>query len=367
MNKVRGTTHRTMACVAVLALGAAALAACSSTDTGGSSDDSTKGKVSVQQKGSSQDLLQDPSSVCGDKPMIIGIADGLGSNSWSAQSFKVVEDQAKLCKNTTKVIRTSANGDPAKAISDINSLVAQGANVITIIPDGGPVGPVMKKAMDAGVAVITWGAPATGAKIGPDMIDNIQIDRLNDGVLYGEFLIDALKDKGNILLIGGPAGNSLTPVTEAGVKKAFEGHPNMKILNRPAVTNWDSASTQQAVATLLSRYDKIDGIVTESVQNVPGIIEAFANAKRPLVPITMEDGPISTSDQRMAGACMYEKNKPSNPKLEIAATSSGNDVGALALRKAIAYYQGTTDKEPSILNVGYIENSVKGGDLAPKC
>ncbi|MFD6287070.1 substrate-binding domain-containing protein [Streptomyces sp. NPDC060205] len=313
-------------------------------------------------------VLSDPSSVCGTKPMIIGIADGLGQNSWSTLSYELVEEQARKCPNTTKVIRTAANGDPSKAVSDINTLVAQGANVITVVPDAGPVGSAMRKAMESGVAVVTWGAPAVGAQVGRDMIDNIQIDRANDGLLYGEFLVEALDGKGNVLLIGGPAGNPLTPLTVKGVKEAFTDHPGMKILNKsPAITNWDPASTQQAVATLLTRFPKIDGIVTESVQNVPGIIQAFSDADRELVPITVEDGPRSATDLRLTGGCLYLTHKPSNPKLELAATSSGNFVGQIALRKAIASYQGTTNSEPSILKVDYLENSLKGGKLTPKC
>ncbi|MCU1415354.1 MAG: hypothetical protein JWN80_2694 [Microbacteriaceae bacterium] len=365
MKVYRKSSRRMAASIIGLAVAGLVLAGCS---TVGGSSSSSHGKVSVGQTGTSDQVLSDPSTVCGKKKMVIGIADGLGQNSWSAVSYAVVENEAKKCSNTVKVIRTAANGNPSKAISDINSLVAQGANVITVIPDAGPVGPVMGKAMKAGVAMITWGAPATGAKTGTDQIDNIQIDRVNDGVLFGKWLTSTLHGQGNILLIGGPAGNSLTPLTEQGVKEAFKSAPGMKILNdSPAVTNWDAASTTQAVATLLSQYPKIDGIVTESVQNLPGIIEAFHNAGRPLVPVTMEDGQATPDSSKFAGACLYVQNKAANPNFQIAATSSGNDIGALALRKAIAYYQGTTDNEPSILKAALIEDSVAGGALEPKC
>lgn len=364
---IKPRRRRTLAATAITAAAAAALlSACSNATTAATS--SAHGKVAVQNVGSVSQLLNSPASVCGTKPTVVGIADGLGQNSWSAVSFAAVKAEAGMCKNVTKILTTSADGDPATAISDINSLVSRGANVITVIPDAGPVASVMRKAMQSGVSVITWGAPAAGATVGPDMVDNVQINRVHDGLLYGQWLTRVLKGHGNVVEIGGPAGNSLTPLTHQGVLEAFQGHPGMKLLNSsPAVTNWDAASTQQAMAALLAKYPNIDGIVTESVQNLPGIIAAYQNANRPLVPVTMEDGQISPTDTRLAGACLYAKYKPTNPGFQIAATSSGNFVGQVAFRKAMAYYQGLADSEPSNLNSTLIEDSAAGGSLAPKC
>ncbi len=307
-------------------------------------------------------------SVCGKKPMVVGIADGLGTNTFSALAYATVEQMAKECPNTTMILKTAAGADAQKATSDINSLVAQGANVITVIPDAGPIGPAMRSAMQQGVKVTTWAASAIGATVGPDMVDNLQVNREHDGELFGEFMVKVLKGKGNVIVLGGAAGNSISPQTYAGVEKAFAGHPGMKILNSaPAVTNWDPAMSQQVMSSLLAKYPDVNGVVTEAIQTTQGAVQAFITAHKQLVPMTYEDEPESLANPDFLGSCLYVKYHPTNPDFQVAATSAGTYIGAVALRKAIAAYQGTADNEPSTFDQGYLVNSAQGGSLAPKC
>jgi len=71
----------------------------------------------------------DIAPMCGTKPMIVGVSDGYGGNTWRKTGLAEVKDELSRCKNVTRVIYSNANGDPQKANSDINSMVAQGINV----------------------------------------------------------------------------------------------------------------------------------------------------------------------------------------------------------------------------------------------
>ena len=81
----------------------------------------------------------DITPMCGTKPMIVGVSDGYGGNTWRKTGLAEVKDELSRCKNVTRVIYSNANGDPQKANSDINSMVAQGINVLILLPDFGAV------------------------------------------------------------------------------------------------------------------------------------------------------------------------------------------------------------------------------------
>jgi len=67
--------------------------------------------------------------------MIVGVSDGYGGNTWRKTGLAEVKDELSRCKNVKRIIYSNANGDPQKANSDINSMVAQGINVLIMLPD----------------------------------------------------------------------------------------------------------------------------------------------------------------------------------------------------------------------------------------
>ena len=115
----------------------------------------------------------DITPLCGTKPMIVGVSDGYGGNTWRKTGLAEVKDELSRCKNVKRIIYSNANGDPQKANSDINSMVAQGVNVLIMLPDFGAVQlPAMRAAMKAGVAVVPYSAQIAGVP-GRDYVVNV--------------------------------------------------------------------------------------------------------------------------------------------------------------------------------------------------
>src|ERR1700674_4611579 len=126
----------------------------------------------------------DITPMCGTKPMIVGVSDGYGGNTWRKTGLAEVKDELSHCKNVKRVIYSNANGDPQKANSDINSMVAQGVNVLIMLPDFGAVQlPAMRAAMKAGVAVVPYSAQISGV-VGRDYVVNVAGDTRQIGVLW---------------------------------------------------------------------------------------------------------------------------------------------------------------------------------------
>jgi ribose transport system substrate-binding protein len=144
------------------------------------------------------------------------------------------------------------------------------------------------------------------------------------------------------------------------VVKVFAQNPGMHLLTGDSswpVTNWDPATAQQVMGSLLAKYPTINGLISDYGTDALAATNAFKTAGRSLVP-------IATLDANGLG-CLYEQDKTSQPAFQLATISSRNWLGRIAARKAIAAAEGVPDNEPSTFDLPIIENSL--ASPAPVC
>jgi ribose transport system substrate-binding protein len=173
-------------------------------------------------------------------------------------------------------------------------------------------------------------------------------------------MASALHGQGNVVMIGGPAGNPVTTGQLKSVVSVLGQHPGMHLLTGSgswSVTNWDPAQAQQVMSSLLARYPQIDGVISDYGTDALAATRAFQAAGRPLVP-------FATLDANGLG-CLYQKSTSSSPKFQLATISSRNWLGRIAARKAIAAAEGVPNTEPSSFQLPIIENSL--GSASPVC
>ncbi|WP_336631862.1 MULTISPECIES: substrate-binding domain-containing protein [unclassified Microbacterium] len=327
--------------------------------SGGSGGDNT---VTVGEQGVQSDIL-DVSQFCGDKPIKVAYADGFGGNSWRKTTRAIFEAEAKKCPNITDVLYTDAQADTQKAISDINSLVAQGVNVIVSFSDGGEaLLPTVKKATAAGVKFVSIVA-CPGGTPGVDYVDCVSENVDTYGYGLAKWTIEKMGAKGNLLMTGGQAGNPYSQAVYDGVKRAVAENPGVTLLNAQlgdtfVDTGWEPGKTKQVMAGLITKFDKIDGIVADYGGGSVGGIEAFVDAGKPL--------PVWSANDSNQFACLWYQYKDSQPSFQIATMSSRNWIAIPALHKGLAAYNGLANSEPSTYNLEIIEDSTNP-DMMPKC
>jgi ribose transport system substrate-binding protein len=299
------------------------------------------------------------SSFCGTKKMTLGVHDGFGVNGWSRASMAAVRSEAAKCANVKQVIRIG-QGDLQRSISDVNGLVSEGVDALAIIPDWGKSQlPSLRAATDAGVKVVPWAADPAGND--KDYVAYLDWNEQYAGAAWAEWVAKALHGEGNVVFLGGPAGNPVSAHELAGVVETFKKYPKIKLLTGDKewpVTNWDSAMIQQQVTALLGKYPKIDAVINDSDGFAAlGVVRAYQAADKPLVPLA--------SLEANGLACEYLKLKDKNPNFQIGTISSRNWIGRIAARKAIAAAQGIPNAEPTRFNLGIFEDSL--GGRAPIC
>lgn len=291
---------------------------------------------------------------CGTKQITLAVLDGYGVNAWSQHSFAAVRSEAAKCSNV-KVTVAAGGGDLQKSISDISGAVAQGANAIVVIPDFGQSElPAIQQATQAGVKVVPWAANP-GGTAGTDYVSYVDWIPSYAGTIWAEWMAAVLHGKGNVIYLGGPAGNPVGMDALANIVKVFKKYPGIKLVTGNtgfAVTNWDPATAQKVTAALLAKYPKIDGILTNYGTDALAAARAFQAAGRKLVPVAGADA--------NGLSCLYKKQG-----IPLATVSTRNWLGRIATRKAIAAAEGLPNTEPSLIKLGWWENTTNG--LPYKC
>lgn len=285
---------------------------------------------------------------CGSKPITLAVLDGYGVNAWSQHSYAAVRSEAAKCSNV-KVTVAAGGGALPKMISDISGAVAQGANAIAVIPDAGaPELPAIKQATAQGVKVVPWAADP-GGKAGTDYVSYVDWVPSYAGTIWAQWMAGVLHGKGNVIYLGGPAGNPVGLGSLRSIVNVFKKYPGIKLVTGNtgfAVTNWDPATAQKATAALLAK-SKIDGILTNYGTDALAAARAFQAAGRKPVPVAGADA--------NGLSCLYKKQG-----VPLATVSTRNWLGRIAARKAIAAAEGLPNQEPSLIKLGFWEDTTHG-------
>jgi ribose transport system substrate-binding protein len=339
MNRKSTTTAAAAVSIAVV------LAACtaqSSDDTSPSAGTTggpsgTAAVVTVTFDPEAKKLVPDvpASDWCGKKQVKMAVADGVSFNKWRQIAFAVIKKQAAQCPAVSPDIKeVSANGDQQKAISDINTLVAQGIDLIIINADFGQAQlPAIKAAHRAGVAVVPY-VSAVGGTPGVDYV----AATIEDGQATGKELTTSvakyLKGKGNVIFLGGNAGAPSSQAQFDGAMVALKDFPDVKMLvDAPVATNWAEPDAQKAVAGLIAKYPKIDAVYTDYGPTAIGAVNAFVAAgRKPPVIATVASG-------NQLG-CVWEKFSTTPNKFEFFSADSTHAMPMAGAQQGIAAATG---------------------------
>jgi ribose transport system substrate-binding protein len=324
-----------------------ALSGCASTEaTGGST-------AAAQGGGTAEYGTGDITQFCPDSPTKVAFAKG-SNNTWTKIVLAEIEDEASKCDTITDVLFADAQGDQQKAISDLNGLVAQGVGAIVVQPEFGAAQlPSIAAANAAGVGTIPL-VSDPGGQVPADYPDYV----LNDTEYVGQTEADWLHDtvgSGKVAFLGGTPGAPSSQTFFAGLKKGLEKYPELELINPdgPITTNWDAGEKKRVVAGLLAQYGRIDAIVSDYILTDTGVIDAYKEAGVPLPA-------LAGNSSGNVNGCQWEEAH--FPFLSLDGTTS---LGRIALRKALAASQGTTDDEPSLAQIPVAIDTENGKN--PKC
>src|SRR6204780_3459083 len=215
--------------------------------------------------------------------------------SWSNfQEERWKTDEAAIKKaleaKGAKYISADAQASPSKQLTDVESLISKGANVLIILAmDSEAILPAVKKASDEGIPVIAYDRLIESPNVLYITFDNVGVGRMMAKAIY------AVKPAGNYAFIKGDKGDPNADFLFSGIKEVLE--PAMKAgkiknVGESYTDGWKPDNAQKNMEQILTKNNnKVDAVVSENDGMAGGVVAALAaQGMAGSVPVLGEDG-----------------------------------------------------------------------------
>jgi D-xylose transport system substrate-binding protein len=222
------------------------------------------------------------------KDVVVGVSwSNFQEERWKTDEAAI---KAALAAGGAKYISADAQASAAKQLTDVESLISQGANVLIILAmDADAIGPAVKKATDEGIPVIAYDREIENPAALYITFDNIEVGRMQARA------VQAAKPAGNYAFIKGDKGDPNATFLFSGITEVLK--PAMdagKIKNVGEVftDGWKPDNAQKNMEQLLTKNNnKIDAVVSENDGMAGGVVAALtAQGMAGSVPVSGQDG-----------------------------------------------------------------------------
>lgn len=260
-------------------------------------------------------------------------------NTWQASAANGIKALASTPPYDKQVeFKTIISGtDVQKQISDLQSMIAAGANAILLYPlSPTALNRTIKQACDQGVVVFTYDSTVTES-----CAHNVSNITARYGANTAQWMANQMGGKGELIFNHGVAGTTVTKTYDEQAYGVFKKYPDIKIVG-DFYGNWNDATSQEEVAKILAAHPNVDGIWT--VDGTFGSLQAVIN-NRPDKLIVIAGQSNNGYRLAMADPAMQAKG------LKGVSSSAGPAVGGYAFKLMMEVVTGK--KKLSANNVEY--------------
>jgi ribose transport system substrate-binding protein len=208
----------------------------------------------------------------------VGFAQTESNNPWRIAETNSMKEYAD--KLGYQLVYTDAASSAAKQVADVNSMIAQGVDLIFLAPrEEKPLIPAIMAAKKAGIPVILLDRnvdPAL-AKAGEDYVTFIGSDFVNEGQRIAEWLAKNANGKSKIIELEGTTGSSPANDRKKGFDEAINKAGGFTIL---ASQSGDFARDKgrQVAEALLQAHPDADIVYAHNDEMAIGAISAIEAA-----------------------------------------------------------------------------------------
>lgn len=208
----------------------------------------------------------------------VGFAQTESNNPWRIAQTNSMKAEAE--KLGFQLVYTDAAGSAAKQVADVNSMIAQGVDVIFLAPrEEKPLIPAVMAAKKAGIPVILLdrSVDPSLAKAGEDYLTFIGSDFVLEGQRIAEWLVKNANGKTKIIELEGTTGSSPANDRKKGFDEAIMAAGGFEIV---ASQTGDFARDKgrQVAESLLQAHPDADIIYAHNDEMAMGAIAALEAA-----------------------------------------------------------------------------------------
>jgi ribose transport system substrate-binding protein len=263
----------------------------------------------------------------------VGISVGLLGNPFFVATIKGIEDAAKKINPKVQVTSVSADYDLNKQVSQVDSFIAAGVDVIMLnAVDAKAIAPAVKKAQAAGIVVAAFDVSAPGADV------TVMTNNVKAGEESCQYLVDHTGGKGNYVILNGPASSSILERVK-GCKDVLTKHPDIKILSDDQNAEGSRDGGLKVFQSLLTRFDKIDAVFAINDPTAIGAQLAARQLNRSEFIITAVDGAPDIEKELGSGTSLIKASASQDPYV----------MAGQSLQMAAEVLAGKKPAEPTVL------------------
>jgi len=216
---------------------------------------------------------------------------GVSWSNFQEERWKTDEASIKevLEANGVEYISADAQSSSAKQLSDIENLIARGANVLIILAqDASAVGPAVDAASDEGIPVIAYDRLIEDSRAFYLTFDNVEVGRMQARAVL------AVMPSGNYVMIKGSPTDPNADFLRGGQQEILQSAIDsgaITIVAEAYTDGWAPANAQRNMEQILTAQDnKVDAVVASNDGTAGGVVAALTAQSMEGLPVSGQDG-----------------------------------------------------------------------------
>lgn len=305
--------------VALLAVLAIIVAACS---PAGEESTTTEGATATTEATTDTTEAMTDTTEAMDEDIVVGISwNNYAQPRWAKADGPAIIETVEAMGGT--VIETDANDSAEQQLTDIDSLIAQGADVLIVLAkDTEAIKPAVASATDQGIPVIGY-----DRLIEDENAFYITFNNVGVGTIMAEVITEAVPE-GNYAIVKGHPADPNADFLRGGMDDALNAHPDINIVCEDYNDNWDTTNARNMMdACLAANNNDIQAVISENDSMATGVVAALdAVGLAGTVPVTGQDGDTPALNRVALGTQLVSVWKD--------AFGLGHTAGAVAMQLA---------------------------------
>lgn len=216
---------------------------------------------------------------------------GVSWSNFQEERWKTDEAAIKSALEAAgaEYISADAQASSAKQLSDIESLIARGANALIILAqDASAVGPAVDAATDEGIPVVAYDRLIEDGRTFYLTFDNVEVGRMQARAVL------AAQPKGNYVMIKGSPTDPNADFLRGGQQEVLQAAidaGDITIVDEAYTDGWVPANAQRNMEQILTANDNnVDAVVASNDGTAGGVVAALTAQGMEGIPVSGQDG-----------------------------------------------------------------------------
>ena len=255
---------------------------------------------------------------------------GVSWSNFQEERWKTDEAaiKAELESKGAKYISADAQSSSAKQLSDVESLIAQGATALIILAqDAQAIGPAVQAAADEGIPVVGYDRLIEDSRAFYLTFDNVEVGRMQ-----ARAVLEAAPSGRYVMIKGSPTDPNADflrggqqEVLQAAIDKG-----DITIVGEAYTDGWLPANAQRNMEQILTATDNgVDAVVASNDGTAGGVVAALTAQGMEGLPVSGQDGDHAALNRVAKGT------------QTVSVWKDARDLGRAAARIAASLAEGT--------------------------